>query len=183
MKFLDQITLWKINWYNALKIMRVRCFSLSIQIATKFQIPRNNQLISYFQTPNSLKVIAHSNPGYSSSSVQDRSSKDPKKAETSRMKRGMVPQNTIVMSDDENPESLEMVTVRAPPQRSSKTSYPHILKDVLQDFSAQNQQFEINQEFNRLILLDDEYHVRKFDKCKFQKPNMDRYGSISLRFD
>ena len=104
-------------------------------------------------------------------------------AETSRMKRGMVPQNTIVMSDDENPESLEMVTVRAPPQRSSKTSYPHILKDVLQDFSAQDQQFEINQEFNRLILLDDEYHVRKFDKCKFQKSNMDRYDSISLRFD
>ena len=98
------------------------------------------------------------------------------------MKRGMVPQNTIVMSDDENPESLEMVTVRARPQLSSKTSYPHILKDVLQNFSVQDQQFEINQEFNRLILLDDEYHVRKFDKCKFQKPNMDRYGSISLRF-
>ena len=98
------------------------------------------------------------------------------------MKRGMVPQNTIVMSDDENPESLEMVTIRSQPQCSSKFSYPHILKDVLQDFSAQDQQFEINQEFNRLILLDDEYHVRKFDKCKFQKPNMDRYGFISLRF-
>ena len=95
----------------------------------------------------------------------------------------MVPQNTIVMSDDENPESLEMVTIRSQPQCSSKFSYPHILKDVLQDFSAQDQQFEINQEFNRLNLLDDEYHVRKFDKCKFQKPNMDRYGSTSLRFD
>ena len=95
----------------------------------------------------------------------------------------MVPQNTIVMSDDESPESIEMVTVRSRSHYSSKTSYPHILKDVLQDFSGQNQQFEINQEFNRLILLDDEYHVRKFDKCKFQKPNMDRYGSISLRFD
>ena len=148
-----------------------------------YRISNNGQLIPYFQTPNFLKVKAHSNPGYSSTSVQDRYSKDPKKAETSRMKRGMVPQNTIVMSDDENPESLEMVTVRAPPQRSSKTSYPHILKDVLQDFSAQDQQFEINQEFNRLILLDDEHHVRKFDKCKFQKSNMDRYASMFLRFD
>ena len=95
----------------------------------------------------------------------------------------MVPQNTIVMSDDENPECIEMVSVCSRSHCSSKASYPHILKDVLQDFSAQDQQFEINQEFNRLILLDDEHHVRKFDKCKFQKSNMDRYASMLLRFD
>lgn len=57
---------------------------------------------------------------------------------------------------------------------SRKVTYPHTLKDFLQDFSIYDKHSQVNNEFNQLNLLDDMCHVKNLERCNFQEPNMDR---------
>jgi hypothetical protein len=82
----------------------------------------------------------------------------------------LVPQNT---EQRESMMDTEPV-MRGYREKSKNKSHPHILKDFLQNFTTQDKQFQINNEFNQLNLMDDMYHVTKFDRCNFQEPNHDR---------
>ena len=53
-------------------------------------------------------------------------------------------------------------------------AHPHSLKDFLQSFSAYDKRLEISNEFNRLELEDDNHHVKVFERCLNQNPEMDR---------
>ena len=87
-----------------------------------------------------------------------------------KKEKRLVPQNTEARESmlDTEPE------LRGYKRKSTKNSHPHILKDFLQTFATQDKQFQINNEFNQLNLLDDMYHVTKFERCNFQEPNFDR---------
>ena len=87
----------------------------------------------------------------------------------------MRPQNTVI---NDTVEEIEMSVNCGSRIRSKETTYPHVLKDFLQDFSTYDKQFEINNEFNQLNLLDDVHHVKTFLRCNFQEPDMDRYNVL-----
>ena len=53
-------------------------------------------------------------------------------------------------------------------------AHPHSLKDFLQSFSAYDKRLEISNEFSRLELEDDTHHVKVFESCRNQIPEMDR---------
>ena len=56
----------------------------------------------------------------------------------------------------------------------SKFAHPHPLKDFLQSFSSYDKRLEISNEFNKLELEDNTYHVKEYRICQNQSPEMDR---------
>ena len=78
------------------------------------------------------------------------------------------------MEADNKSNVSEVSVTSAAPFVSPKTTYPHSLKDFLQDFSIYDKNFQVTNEFNQLNLLDDICHVKNFERCSFQEPHLDR---------
>ena len=87
-----------------------------------------------------------------------------------KREKRLVPQNTEQRDSISDTEPV----LRNYQPKSKKNRHPHILKDFLQTFATQDKQFQIKNEFNELNLLDDMYHVTKFERCNFQEPDLDR---------
>ena len=56
----------------------------------------------------------------------------------------------------------------------SRFAHPHPLKEFLQSFSSYDKRLEISNEFNKLELEDSTHHVKEYEICKNQNPEMDR---------
>ena len=56
----------------------------------------------------------------------------------------------------------------------SKFAHPHPLKDFLQSFASYDKRLEITNEFNKLELEDSTHHVKEYEICQNQNPEMDR---------
>ena len=58
--------------------------------------------------------------------------------------------------------------------KRSRFAHPHPLKEFLQSFSSYDKRLEISNEFNKLELEDSTHHVKEYEICKNQNPEMDR---------
>ena len=101
--------------------------------------------------------------------------KDYKRIDPNYRKGQLRPRNTVT---NYAIESIEMSSHYGSQNGAKETTYPHVLKDFLQDFTTYDKQFEINNEFNQLNLLDDIHHIKNFVRCNLQDPDMDRYDVL-----